>query len=167
MMAAKPPGPDPITHMSYLVSSMFRSDGNFPQGYLFWDTNSSSPPCCYFLPSRAAETRQDDLEPEPKRGSMSSSFRPKATIMFPNSWAANSFLLKMRQAAGWDWVASSDAAHIKAKPKGANDYILIGLNKKSGGDGGPVNIEFNAEKLGPGADPVWIQIYDWARRYRS
>jgi len=97
---------------------------------------------------------------------MSSSFRPKATIMFPNTWAANSFLTKIRQATGWEWYASSNATEIKVKPKGAREYILIGLNKKAGGDGGVVNVEFNAEKLGPGADPFWIQIFDWARRYR-
>ena len=97
---------------------------------------------------------------------MSSSFRPKATIQFPNTWAADSFLLKMRQATGWEWVASSDAAHIKVKPKGGADYILIGLLKKAGGDGGPVSVEINAEKLGHGADPVWIQIYDWARKFK-
>jgi hypothetical protein len=96
---------------------------------------------------------------------MSSSFRPKAKIMFPNSWAANSFLTKVRQATGWDWSASSNGSNIKVKPKGAPEYILIGLNKGRG-EGGVVNVEFNAEKLGQDADPFWIQIYDWARPYR-
>lgn len=97
---------------------------------------------------------------------MSSSFRPKAEIMFPNSWAANSFLLKMRQALSWEWSASSNATDIKVKPKGSNEYILIGLNKKGGRGGGVVNVEINAEKLGSNADLFWIQIFDWARRYR-
>lgn len=94
---------------------------------------------------------------------MSSSFRPKASIMFPNTWAINSFLLKIRQAAGWEWVASSNDQSIKVKPKGAREYILIGLNK---GRSGPVTVDLNAEKLGPGIDGVWIQIFDWARPYR-
>jgi hypothetical protein len=96
---------------------------------------------------------------------MKSSVRPKNKIMFPNAWAANSFLNRLKRSAGWEYLASSDNAHVKVKPKGAADYILIGLNKSR--ECGYLEIELNAEKLGPGADGYWDEIFNHARRYRS
>ncbi len=97
---------------------------------------------------------------------MSNTSRPKASIQFPNSWAANSFLLKIRQMPNWNYVASSNATNIKVMPSGEREYILIGLIKKAGGDGGPVTVVINAEKLGHGADKFWQTVFDWARPYR-
>jgi hypothetical protein len=95
---------------------------------------------------------------------MKTSVRPKNKIMFPNTWAVNSFLNRLKRSAGWEYQASSDDAHVKVKPKGAPDYILIGLNKTR--QGGYLEVELNAEKLGPGADRFWGEIFDHARRYR-
>ena len=93
---------------------------------------------------------------------MSTSFRPKAKIMFPNIWAANSFLTKLKRFSGWEYKSSMDGNSIRVKPKEANDYILIGLRPNHGG----VIAEINAEKLGDRADRFWIELYDYARRYR-
>jgi hypothetical protein len=96
---------------------------------------------------------------------MKSSVNPKNKIMFPNTWAVNSFLNRLKRSAGWEYEASSDDAHVKVKPKGAREYILIGLNKSR--QGGYLEVELNAEKLGAGADGYWTEIFDHARRYRS
>ncbi|MDB5104582.1 MAG: hypothetical protein JWP91_2271 [Fibrobacteres bacterium] len=95
---------------------------------------------------------------------MSTNFRPKARIQFPNTWALNSFLLKLKRFSGWEYIASSDQTHVKVKPKGANEYILIGLNKAGGH--GAIEVDINAEKLGDRTDHFWIELYDYARRYR-
>lgn len=94
---------------------------------------------------------------------MSTSFRPKAKIPFPNTWAVDSFLNKLKRFSGWEYKSSMDGKSIRVKPKEANDYILIGLLKSSGG----IIAEINAEKLGDQADGFWIEIYNYARRYRS
>ena len=96
---------------------------------------------------------------------MRTSVRPKNTIMFPNAWAVESFLLRLKRNSGWECVASSNDSHVKVKPKGAPDYILIALNKTR--QGGYINVDFNAEKLGHGADRFWNEIFDCARLYRS
>ncbi len=93
---------------------------------------------------------------------MSTNFRPKAKIMFPNAWALNSFLLRLKQFAGWEYIASSDDRHVRLKPKGSHEYILIGLNKS----GSSFAVEVNAEKLGDRGDHFWIALFDHARRYR-
>ena len=93
---------------------------------------------------------------------MSTNFRPKARIMFPNIWAVNSFLLRLKRFSGWDYLASSNATNIRVKPKEAADYILIGLNKSCGN----IEVTINAEKMGDNSDGIWTQIYDYARRYR-
>ena len=96
---------------------------------------------------------------------MKTSVRPKNKILFPNAWAADSFLARLKRSAGWEYLASSDDSHIKVKPKGAPEYILIGLNRSR--QGGYLELELNAEKLGHGADAYWAEIFDHARRYRS
>ncbi|MEO6095984.1 MAG: hypothetical protein ABIW76_09945 [Fibrobacteria bacterium] len=93
---------------------------------------------------------------------MSTNFRPKARIMFPNSWALNSFLLRLKRSSGWEYHAAANDTDIKVKPKGAKDYILIGLNKT----GSSFEAVINAEKLGDKGDAIWKDIYDYARRYR-
>ncbi|GEM_PF-4717358 len=93
---------------------------------------------------------------------MSSNVRPKQNILFPNSWALNSFLLRLKRFTEWEYLASSNDVEVKIKPKGGADYILIGLNKS--GAGYLVNI--NAEKLGDKTDLIWKQLYDFARLYR-
>lgn len=95
---------------------------------------------------------------------MRTSVRPKNTIMFPNDWAIKSFLLRLKRNAGWEYVASSDDSHVKVKPKGAAEYILIALNKTR--QGGYINVDLNAEKLGD-AEKAWNEIFDAARLYRS
>jgi hypothetical protein len=95
---------------------------------------------------------------------MSTSFRPKAKIMFPNTWAVNSFLNRVKRFSNWEYLASSDERHVRVKPKGAADYILIGLTKAGGT--GAITVEINAEKLGDRGDNFWIELYDYARRYR-
>jgi hypothetical protein len=95
---------------------------------------------------------------------MKTSVRPKNKIMFPNAWAVDNFLNRLKRNTGWEYKASSDARHVKVKPKGAADYILIGLNKSRCGY---LEVEINAEKLGPGADPFWAEIFEHASRYRS
>jgi hypothetical protein len=94
---------------------------------------------------------------------MSTNFRPKAKILFPNSWAVDSFLTKVKRASGWDYKSSMDGKTITVKPNQSNDYILIGLNKGTSG----IVAEINAEKLGEGADRFWIEIHNYARRYKS
>lgn len=94
---------------------------------------------------------------------MSTSFRPKAKISFPNTWAVDSFLLKLKRFSGWEYKSSMDGNSIRVKPNQANDYILIGLLKSSSG----IIAEINAEKLGDRADGFWIDLYNYARRYRS
>jgi hypothetical protein len=96
---------------------------------------------------------------------MKTSVSAKNKIMFPNTWAVNSFLTRLKRTIGWVYEASSDDAHVKVKPKGASEYILIGLNKTR--EGGYFEVELNAEKLGQGADKFWAEIFDHARRYRS
>jgi hypothetical protein len=96
---------------------------------------------------------------------MKTSVSPKNKIMFPNTWAVDSFLTRLKRSTGWEYEASSDDTHIKVKPKGAPDYILIGLNRSR--QGGYLEMELNAEKLGNGADKYWAEIFDHARRYRS
>jgi hypothetical protein len=97
-----------------------------------------------------------------------SNFRPKARIMFPNTWAVNSFLLKLKRFSTHEFTASMDGRHVKVRPQGGgSEYILIGLNKAGGrGDGGAVTVEINAEKLSAMTDSIWNEIYDYARRYR-
>ena len=94
---------------------------------------------------------------------MSTHFRPKAKILFPNSWAVDSFLTKLKRFSGWDYKSSMDGNSIRVKPNTSNDYILIGLNKVSSG----ITVEINAEKAGDRPDAYWIDIYNYARRYRS
>jgi hypothetical protein len=94
---------------------------------------------------------------------MSTSFRPKAKILFPNSWAADSFVMKLKRFSGWEFKSSMDGKTLRVKPQEANDYILIGLKKGSSG----IVAEINAEKIGDNADGFWIDIYNYARRYRS
>ena len=94
---------------------------------------------------------------------MSTSFRPKTKISFPNMWAVDSFLMKLKRFSGWEYKSSMDGNSIRVKPNEANDYILIGLLKSSSG----VIAEINAEKLGDRADRFWIDIHNYARRYRS
>ena len=94
---------------------------------------------------------------------MSTSFRPKAKIAFPNSWAVDSFLTKLKRFSGWEYKSSMDGNAIRVKPNEANDYILIGLLKSSSG----IIAEINAEKLGDRADGFWIDIHNYARRYKS
>lgn len=91
--------------------------------------------------------------------------RPKQKFQFPNAWAMNSFLLCLKRKTQWEYVPSSDDRHIKAKPKGARDFMTIEL-KKSGKETGIIDVEFNAEKLGDGAEQVWNEIADFARLYR-
>ncbi|MDB5049992.1 MAG: hypothetical protein JWO30_3063 [Fibrobacteres bacterium] len=93
---------------------------------------------------------------------MSSLYRPKTTIQFPNEWAVNSFLLKLKSALGWEYLASSDEMQVKIKPRGGAEYILIGLNK----GGSPITLNLNGEKLTQGSEAVWKEIFDYANRYR-
>jgi hypothetical protein len=90
-----------------------------------------------------------------------SNFRAKNKIMFPNRWALDSFLLRLKRSSGWEFHASNDSEHFKVKPKHAVDYILIGLNK-AGGNG--FILEINAEKAN--TNEVWHLIFDFANRYR-
>lgn len=92
---------------------------------------------------------------------MSTNFRPKAKIMFPNTWAVDSFLNKLKGVMGWEFKRASDGNSVRLKPRGSTEYILIGLLKS----GGAVVAEINSEKVGM-SDAVWIMIYDFARRYR-
>lgn len=94
---------------------------------------------------------------------MSTNFRPKAKISFPNTWAADSFVTKLKRFSGWEFKSSMDGKSIRVKPNEAKDYILIGLNKGASG----IVAEINAEKIGDNADAFWIDIYNYARRYRS
>jgi hypothetical protein len=96
-------------------------------------------------------------------GSFMSIYRAKNQIMFPNKWALESFLLRLKRSSGWDYHASNDGEHIKVKPKGALDYILIALAKS----GHAFQVDINAEKMGRGSDGAWTMIYEFARRYRS
>ncbi len=89
-------------------------------------------------------------------------FRPKNKIAFPNRWAVDSFLLKVKRASGWEYVAASNNTDIKIRPKGAEDYILIGLLKSRGG----FEVEINAEKSGRASDQLWQTIFEYANRYR-
>jgi hypothetical protein len=91
--------------------------------------------------------------------------RPKQKFQFPNAWAMNSFLLCLKRKTDWEYVASSDDIHIKARPKGARDYMLIEV-MKSGRETGIMDVEINAEKLGDGGEKAWTQIADFARMYR-
>lgn len=91
--------------------------------------------------------------------------RPKQKFQFPNAWAMNSFLLCLKRKTQWEVVASSDDIHIKAKPKGAQDYMTVQL-MKTGKETGIIDVEINAEKLGDGGEQIWNQIADFARLYR-
>ena len=95
---------------------------------------------------------------------MKTSARPKTKLLFPNSWAAQSFLLRLKRNAEWEYLASSDNRHIQVKPKGAREAIEILVNQ--GREGHLIQLELNAEKLGDGADAIWNAIFDHARRYR-
>ena len=96
---------------------------------------------------------------------MKTSIPPKQKIMFPNTWAVTSFLNRLKRSSDWEYIASSDDSHVKVRPKGAREYILIGLNKTRAG--GYLDVELNAEKLGDGTDKIWDDIFNHARRYRS
>jgi hypothetical protein len=93
---------------------------------------------------------------------MRTNSQPKTKISFPNAWAVNSFLTKLKRFSGWEFHASTDDVHFRVKPKGFNDYILIGLNKS----GNTIVADINAEKLGDKLDGIWTEIQDYARRYR-
>lgn len=88
--------------------------------------------------------------------------KPKFSILFPNQWAVDSFLRKLKSAAGWDYKASMDGRFVKLTPKGGDEYILIGLNRGRG----VFNIEFNGEKLPRTAEEIWKEILEYAARYR-
>jgi hypothetical protein len=90
------------------------------------------------------------------------SFRPKNKIAFPNRWAVDSFLLRVKRASGWEYVGASNETNIKIRPKGAEDYILIGLLKSGRG----YEVEINAEKSGNASDQLWHTIFEYAKRYR-
>lgn len=97
---------------------------------------------------------------------MSNAFRPKEKIMFPNAWAANSFLLKLKRSAGWEFVTATNGTHIKVKPTGAKDYMEFVSKGKIGDNNANVTLEINAEKLGHGTEGVWKQINEYANLYR-
>lgn len=94
---------------------------------------------------------------------MKSNYRPKAQIKFPNTWAVDSFLLRLKRSSGWKFSASSNATSIKVFPvHNEAVYILIGLLKS----GSSIDVSINAEKLGDGGDAEWTKIYEYAGRYR-
>ncbi|HKP97026.1 MAG TPA: hypothetical protein VJ385_14845 [Fibrobacteria bacterium] len=93
---------------------------------------------------------------------MTTAFKPKTSLLFPNQWAVDSFLTKLKTATGWEYEASSDKKQVKAKPKGQPEGILIGLNK----GGSLITVELNGEKLAAGSDDAWKQIFEFAGRYR-
>lgn len=98
---------------------------------------------------------------------MSSTFRPRAKIQFPNGWALNSFLLKLKRNSGHEYMAAMDGSTVKLMPKGGGaDYILIGLNKTARNENSTITIEINAERMTRGADALWTDIYTYARLYR-
>lgn len=97
---------------------------------------------------------------------MSNASRPKEKIMFPNAWAVNSFLLKLKRNAGWEFVTSTNATDIKVKPTGAKEYMQFKVSGKIGDNNANVTLEVNAEKLGPGIEGVWKKMNEYANLYR-
>jgi hypothetical protein len=93
---------------------------------------------------------------------MSTAYRPKTTIQFPNQWAVDSFLRKLKSTQGWEYQASSDGMRVRINPKGGAEYILIGLNK----GGTIISLDLNGEKLARGSDAVWKELFEYADRYR-
>ncbi len=93
---------------------------------------------------------------------MTAIFPPKTSILFPNQWAVDSFLRKLKTRPDWEFKASSDERRVRVKPKGSADGILIGLNKGLAS----ITLDLNGEKLPAGSDEVWKEIYEFANRYR-
>ncbi len=91
------------------------------------------------------------------------SYRPKNTIMFPNQWAVDSFLLRLKRSSGWDFFAFSNGTQFKLSMERGGDYILIGLLRSRGN----IELAINGEKLNRGhADKFWSKIYEFAGRYK-
>ena len=97
------------------------------------------------------------------RGTMSTTSQRKIKISFPNTWAVNSFLLRIKRSNEWELFPCSSETHFKATPKGSTQYILIGLNKSRSN----IEVDLNAERLEMDPENVWRQIYEFASRYRS
>jgi len=98
---------------------------------------------------------------------MSKQFNPKTTLSFPNRWALDSFLLMLqRYSEGWELKASSDNQHFRAKPKGSDEAILIGLSKGGESVTGIIEIFLNGEKITGDSDESWKVIFEHARHYR-
>jgi hypothetical protein len=96
-------------------------------------------------------------------------YPPKARILFPNSWAVESFMLRLKRNLDWHILAEANAKDFKIKPKGvghagwADHYILIGLSKARSG----IEVFINAEKLRDHSSDAWDAIFEQARYYRS
>jgi hypothetical protein len=92
---------------------------------------------------------------------MSTEFQLRHKFRFPNQWAVNSFLRRLKAVHEWEYVASLDGRFVKVKPHRDSDYILIGLIK----EGNAVIVDMNGEKAG-GGDEFWRRIFAFANLYR-
>lgn len=92
---------------------------------------------------------------------MTTQFKPKNRLRFPNQWAADSFLLKLKSSRTWTYVPSCDGRGAKLDLKGGGQSILIGLNKEMSFQ----YVDLNGESLGRDSDAVWKEIFDYGRRY--
>jgi hypothetical protein len=94
-------------------------------------------------------------------------FKPKTKILFPNRWAADSFLLKLKRSSGWTYQSSDGGKYVRIQPQIGSDYILIGLLQSRAG----VELTIDSEKLSRGAgqdmERLWTKMFDYARLYRS
>ncbi len=90
----------------------------------------------------------------------------KAKIDFPNRWALDSFILKLRKSPGMEVYAHSDTTNFKLRQNGSADAILIGLNKPSSAPGA-VTMLINAEKFPKKLEDFWKEIHSIAIRYQS
>jgi hypothetical protein len=92
---------------------------------------------------------------------MHTEYQPKNKLSFPNQWAVNSFLRRLKAVQEWEYSASLDGRFVKLKPRLDSEYILIGLNKA----GGIFTVDMNGEKLGA-IDDIWRRIFAFANLYR-